>query len=87
MGALNLFRTLFGPDHFPRNLGAVEELKALAAEYQKTLPQFALRWASLVRDPVLRANSFAAVVEKWREVDRDGAERFLREPPAHVVNN
>jgi aryl-alcohol dehydrogenase-like predicted oxidoreductase len=44
MGVLNLFRTLFGPDHFPRNLGAVEELKALAAEYQKTLPQFALRW-------------------------------------------
>jgi aryl-alcohol dehydrogenase-like predicted oxidoreductase len=44
MGALNLFRTLFGPDYFPRNLRAVEELKALAAEYHKTLPQFALRW-------------------------------------------
>jgi aryl-alcohol dehydrogenase-like predicted oxidoreductase len=44
MGVLNLFRTLFGPDHFPRNLHVVEELKALAAEYQKTLPQFALRW-------------------------------------------
>ena len=44
MGVLNLFRTLFGPDDFPRNLRAVEDLKALAAEYQKTLPQFALRW-------------------------------------------
>jgi aryl-alcohol dehydrogenase-like predicted oxidoreductase len=44
MGILNLFRTLFGPDYFPRNLRVVEELKALAAEYQKTLPQFALRW-------------------------------------------
>jgi len=44
MGVLNLFRTLFGPDDFPRNLRAVEELKALAAEYHKTLPQFALRW-------------------------------------------
>ena len=42
--ALNLFRTMFGPDHFPRNLRAVEELKALAAKYGKTLPQFALRW-------------------------------------------
>jgi aryl-alcohol dehydrogenase-like predicted oxidoreductase len=44
MGTLNLFRTLFGPDYFPRNLGAVAEVKSLAAEYHKTLPQFALRW-------------------------------------------
>src|SRR5919108_2269363 len=44
MGVLNLFRTLFGPEYFPGNLRAVEELKALAAAYQKTLPQFALRW-------------------------------------------
>jgi aryl-alcohol dehydrogenase-like predicted oxidoreductase len=44
MGVLNLFRTLFGPEYFPRNLRAVEELKTLAAEYQKTLPQLALRW-------------------------------------------
>jgi myo-inositol catabolism protein IolS len=44
LGSLNLFRTLFGPDHFARNLSAVEELKPLAAKYGKTLPQFALRW-------------------------------------------
>jgi aryl-alcohol dehydrogenase-like predicted oxidoreductase len=44
LGSLNLFRTLFGPEHFPRNLAAVEELKRLAATYGKTLPQFALRW-------------------------------------------
>ena len=44
LGNLNLFRTLFGPEHFPRNLRAVEELKRLAAKYDKTLPQFALRW-------------------------------------------
>jgi myo-inositol catabolism protein IolS len=44
LGGLNLFRTMFGPDHFPRNLRAVEELKTLAAKYGKTLPQFALRW-------------------------------------------
>ncbi len=44
LGSLNLFRTLFGPDHFPRNLAAVEELKQLATKYGKTLPQFALRW-------------------------------------------
>jgi len=44
LGGLNLFRTMFGPDHFARNLRAVEELKALAAKYRKTLPQFALCW-------------------------------------------
>jgi myo-inositol catabolism protein IolS len=46
VGSLNLFRTLFGPDEFPRNLRAVDELKTLAAEYRKTLPQFALRWTT-----------------------------------------
>jgi aryl-alcohol dehydrogenase-like predicted oxidoreductase len=44
LGSLNLFRTMFGPDHFPRNLRAVEELMPLAAKYGKSLPQFALRW-------------------------------------------
>jgi myo-inositol catabolism protein IolS len=44
LGSLNLFRTMFGPDHFPRNLRAVEELKPLAAKYGKSLPQFALCW-------------------------------------------
>jgi hypothetical protein len=44
LGSLNLFRTLFGPAHFPRNLAAVEELKPLAAKYGKSLPQLALRW-------------------------------------------
>ncbi|MFL5255325.1 MAG: aldo/keto reductase [Rhodopila sp.] len=44
LGGLNLFRTMFGPDHFGRNLRAVEELAPIAARYGKTLPQFALRW-------------------------------------------
>jgi aryl-alcohol dehydrogenase-like predicted oxidoreductase len=44
LGNLNLFRTLFGPEHFLHNLDAVEDLKRLAAKYDKTLPQFALRW-------------------------------------------
>ncbi len=44
MGSLNLFRAMFGPDHFARNLQAVEEIKAIAAKYHKTLPQFALCW-------------------------------------------
>jgi myo-inositol catabolism protein IolS len=44
VGSLNLFRTLFGPEHFSRNLTAVEELRRLAAKYGKSLPQFALGW-------------------------------------------
>jgi len=44
LGTINLFRTLFGPEHFPRNLAAVADLKSLAAKYGKSLPQFALRW-------------------------------------------
>jgi myo-inositol catabolism protein IolS len=51
LGSLNLFRTLFGPEHFPRNLAAVEELKRLAAKYGKSLPQFALRWT--LSNPVI----------------------------------
>lgn len=51
LGSLNLFRTLFGPDHFRRNLGAVEDLKTLAAKYHKTLPQFGLRWT--LANPVI----------------------------------
>src|SRR5262252_2620747 len=44
LGSINLFRALFGPEHFPRNLAAVEELKRLAGRHGKSLPQFALRW-------------------------------------------
>jgi aryl-alcohol dehydrogenase-like predicted oxidoreductase len=44
LGGLNLFRTMFGADHFQRNLRAVGELKAIASKYGKTLPQFALCW-------------------------------------------
>ena len=46
LGSLNLFRTMFGPDHFPRNLAVVDDLKAIAARHGKTLPQLALRWTT-----------------------------------------
>jgi aryl-alcohol dehydrogenase-like predicted oxidoreductase len=51
LGSINLFQHLFGPEYFPRNLRAVEELKALAARYGKSLPQFALRWT--LSNPVI----------------------------------
>ena len=51
LGNLNLFRTLFGRELFPRNLAAVDELKRLAGKYHKTLPQFALRWT--LQNPIV----------------------------------
>ena len=51
LGNINLFQHLFGPDHFLKNLRAVEELKPLAQRYGKTLPQFALRWT--LSNPVI----------------------------------
>jgi len=51
LGNINLFQHLFGPDHFLKNLRAVEELKAVALRYGKTLPQFALRWT--LSNPVI----------------------------------
>ncbi len=51
MGAINLFQHLFGEQYFPKNLHAVEELKSLAARYNKSLPQFALRWT--LSNPVI----------------------------------
>src|SRR6266478_2341177 len=51
LGNLKLFRTLFGQEHFPRNLAAAADLKRLAATYDKTLPQFALGWT--LSNPVI----------------------------------
>jgi aryl-alcohol dehydrogenase-like predicted oxidoreductase len=51
LGNINLFRSLFGPEQFLRNLDAVADLKRLATKYDKTLPQFALRWT--LSDPVV----------------------------------
>ena len=45
MGAIKMFATLFGAESFPNNVRAVNELKAIADRYGKSLPQFALRWA------------------------------------------
>jgi aryl-alcohol dehydrogenase-like predicted oxidoreductase len=45
MGSIRLFDSIFGPESFPRNVRAVEELKGIAARYEKSLPQIALRWA------------------------------------------
>jgi len=46
MGSIKMFQAIFGPDSFPQNLHVVEELKGIAAKYDKSLPQLALRWAT-----------------------------------------
>lgn len=51
MANLNLFQHLFGPEYFLNNLRAVEELKAMAKRYGKSLPQLALRWT--LSNPVI----------------------------------
>jgi aryl-alcohol dehydrogenase-like predicted oxidoreductase len=48
---INLFQHLFGPDFFLKNLRAVEDLKAVAQRYGKSLPQLALRWT--LTNPVI----------------------------------
>jgi aryl-alcohol dehydrogenase-like predicted oxidoreductase len=45
MGAIKMFAALFGPEKFKDNVRAVEALKGVAAHYDKSLPQLALRWA------------------------------------------
>jgi aryl-alcohol dehydrogenase-like predicted oxidoreductase len=45
MGNIKMFESLFGAESFPRNVRAVDEIKAIAARYDKSLPQLALRWA------------------------------------------
>jgi aryl-alcohol dehydrogenase-like predicted oxidoreductase len=51
LGNINLFQHLFGPDHFLKNLRAVEDLKGVAKRYKKTLPQLALNWT--LSNPVI----------------------------------
>jgi aryl-alcohol dehydrogenase-like predicted oxidoreductase len=103
LGGLNLFRTMFGPDHFARNLRAVEELKTLAAKYGKTLPQFALRWTlsqpaihtGLVgfRRPAeveenLGALGFSISPEDMAEIDRIFARNdVVTEPPGWLEDD
>lgn len=45
MGAIKMFGALFGPEKFKDNVRAVDDLKAIADAYGKSLPQLALRWA------------------------------------------
>jgi aryl-alcohol dehydrogenase-like predicted oxidoreductase len=45
MGSIKMFESLFGEESFPRNVAAVDELQGIAARYERSLPQLALRWA------------------------------------------
>src|SRR6266566_381035 len=82
MAGMRLFDALFGAEAFPRNLQVVEELKALAAKYGRSLPQLALRWAishPAVSTSLVGCRSTAEVEDNigaigWSIADADHAE-------------
>ncbi|TMM17790.1 MAG: aldo/keto reductase [Actinobacteria bacterium] len=82
MGSIKLFDALFGPEGFPRNIRAVDELKKLAARYDRSLPQFALRWATsndLISTALVGCRTVAEVDDNagaigWSIADDDLAE-------------
>ena len=82
MGSIKMFEALFGAETFPRNVRAVEELKSIAARYDKSLPQLALRWAIShpgVRTALVGCRNIAEVEDNvgavgWSISDADLAE-------------
>ena len=50
-GNITLMEHLFSANSYLKNLRAVEELKAMAKRYAKSMPQFALRWT--LSNPVI----------------------------------
>src|SRR5256714_61859 len=82
MMGMRLFDALFGAEAFPRNLQVVEELKALAGKYDRSLPQLALRWAishPAVSTSLVGCRSVAEVEDNvgaigWSIADADLAE-------------
>ncbi|HEV2310889.1 MAG TPA: aldo/keto reductase [Acidimicrobiia bacterium] len=82
MGSIKLFEAIFGTDAFPRNIRAVDELKAIAARYDHSLPQLALRWATshpAVSTALVGCRNVAEVEDNvgavgWSIADEDIAE-------------
>ena len=66
MGSIKMFETLFGAESFPNNVRAVNELKAIAARYDKSLPQLALRWATSHPGGQHGARRVAATSPRWK---------------------
>lgn len=90
MGSIKLFDTLFGPDHFPRNLRVVDDLKALAARHGRSLPQLALRWAianPVVSTALVGCRSVAEVEDNVGALDWTLAEGDLAEVEAIFVRH
>src|SRR5207248_78702 len=72
MAGMRLFDALFGAEAFPRNLQIVDELKAIAAKYDRSLPQLALRWAishPAVSTSLVGCRSVAEVEDNARAVE------------------
>ncbi len=82
MGSIKMFEAIFGTEAFPRNIQAVNELKAIAARYDHSLPQLALRWATshpAVSTALVGCRNVAEVEDNvgaigWSIADEDIAE-------------
>jgi aryl-alcohol dehydrogenase-like predicted oxidoreductase len=93
LGSITAFQTLFGPEYFPRNVRAVEELKGVAARYGRSLPQLALRWATsnpVVNTALVGCRTVAEVEDNVGALGWSISEADLREIDAifarHGVN-
>jgi aryl-alcohol dehydrogenase-like predicted oxidoreductase len=77
-----MFASLFGPESFPHNVRAVEDLKGIADRYGKSLPQLALHWAishPAVSTALVGCRTVAEVEDNvgaigWSVTDEDLAE-------------
>ena len=93
LGSITAFQTLFGPEYFPRNVRAVEELKGIAARYGRSLPQLALRWGTsnpVVSTALVGCRTVAEVEDNVGAIGWSISEADLREIDAifarHGVN-
>src|SRR6202022_3370860 len=84
LGNINLFQHLFGPNHFLKNLRAVEELKAMAKRYGKSLPQFVLRWT--VSNPVISPALVGCRNERELEDNTGALEWTIRDSDMKAID-
>jgi aryl-alcohol dehydrogenase-like predicted oxidoreductase len=82
MGSIKLFESLFGAESFPQNVRAVDELQRIAAEYERSLPQLALRWVisnPAVSTALVGCRTVAEVEDNARAIEWSIADDDLAE--------
>ena len=69
----------FGPDELPEWLHPAAGIYAMGISWDE--PVEALEWALLVPDEENRDLAMLTIARRWRELDPEGAEAWLRESP------